>query len=276
MTTESRIPSGVGDALTGDVVLRSHEMAEFAGTTPRALRHYHKIGLLPEVPRDPNGYRRYRARDLVRVLRIRQLAATGMPLRKIGNVLEHDTLIQDELLAELDRELKEQVERIEAQRMMIAELRRLSVRPERFSTFEHPTTTQQLDQDVWTLITASGRLNAYTAATMLNALQGEPLAERVAAWYPAFEQLEQQTQIDEASADRLAEQLASFVDAVMEGTEISPSEEEQPVKALVEQMQSEALSPAQQEVWGRFISIIQKQWTSRPKFDDIGNDARPE
>ena len=30
-----------------DLVLRSAELAELAGTTPRALRHYHKIGLLP-------------------------------------------------------------------------------------------------------------------------------------------------------------------------------------------------------------------------------------
>lgn len=32
-------------AIDGDAVLRSHDVAEFAGTTPRALRHYHQIGL---------------------------------------------------------------------------------------------------------------------------------------------------------------------------------------------------------------------------------------
>ncbi|OAV62940.1 helix-turn-helix domain-containing protein [Enteractinococcus helveticum] len=80
-----------------DTVLRSQELADLADTTTRALRHYHKIGLLPEVPRDQNGYRRYSARDLIRVLRIRQLAMSGMPLRKIGDVLEQDTQRQDDL-----------------------------------------------------------------------------------------------------------------------------------------------------------------------------------
>lgn len=112
--------------VVGTSTMRSHELAELAGTTPRALRHYHKIGLLPEVPRDTNGYRRYGARDLVRVLRIRQLAAGGMSLRKIGSALDQDTRHQDDLLAELDRELKAQADKIETQRKIIADLRRLT------------------------------------------------------------------------------------------------------------------------------------------------------
>jgi len=251
-------------AITDDGVLRSHNLAELAGTTPRALRHYHKIGLLPEVPRDPNGYRRYSPRDLVRVLRIRQLAASGMPLRKIGSVLEQDASNQDDLLAELDSELEEQVERIQAQRKMIADLRRLQVQTARFSDTERTTATQQLDQDVWTLVTATGGVDADTATAMLDELRCAPLSEQAAAWYPEFEKLETQTRIDAASADQLAERIASFADAAMEATGFTPADEGQPVTALIAQMHADALSPAQQDVWNRFLPIIEQRWKSAP------------
>lgn len=35
------------------------DAAAFAGTTPRAVRHYHQIGLLPEPERGGDGRRRY-------------------------------------------------------------------------------------------------------------------------------------------------------------------------------------------------------------------------
>lgn len=261
------------DAIVRGAVLRSHDLAELASTTPRALRHYHKIGLLPEVPRDPNGYRRYSARDLVRVLRIRQLAASGMPLRKIGGVLEQDAQSQDDLFIELDRELKEQAERIEKQRKMLAYLHRLSIQPARFSEAEHRTATQQLDQDVWTLVTETGGVDTDTAAAMLNVLQGEALTARAAAWYPEFERLEAHTHVEAEIADHLAERMANFAHAVMEATGVAPADEEQPAMALIEQMQFDAHSPAQQDVWGRFLSLIENRWTGSSALSDTRNEA---
>lgn len=255
-------------------MLRSQDLAELAGTTPGALRHYHKIGLLPEVPRDPNGYRRYSPGDLVSVLRIRQLSASGMPLRKIGSVLEQDTTNQDYLLAELDHELMEQAERINAQRRTIAELRRLSIQTKRFSTAEQ-TTTQQLDQDVWTLVTATGGVDTDTTAAMLDVLQAEPLTEQVAAWYPEFERLEAQTHVDAATVERITAQMASFADAVIEATGLAPADDEQPVMALIEQMQADALSPAQQVVWNKFLPVTEKRWAGSSLLTDTRDETPP-
>lgn len=42
--------------------------ATFAGTTPRAVRHYHQIGLLPEPERGADGRRRYGYDDMIRLL----------------------------------------------------------------------------------------------------------------------------------------------------------------------------------------------------------------
>ncbi|MEU3060486.1 MerR family transcriptional regulator [Streptomyces subrutilus] len=56
------------------------DAAAFAGTTPRAIRHYHQIGLLPEPERGGDGRRRYGHDDMIRLLWIRKMAAAGISL----------------------------------------------------------------------------------------------------------------------------------------------------------------------------------------------------
>src|SRR5690348_12808084 len=70
--------------------LRIGELAELAGTTPRAIRHYHKLGLLTEPERDESGYRRYGPQHLVRLVRIRRLRSVDMPLEEIAASLAAD------------------------------------------------------------------------------------------------------------------------------------------------------------------------------------------
>ncbi|MFX1758774.1 MerR family transcriptional regulator [Rhodococcus sp. As11] len=67
--------------------MRISDLAQAAGTTVRAVRHYHRLGLMPEPPRAPNGYRDYGFADLVRLLRIRRLAQSGVPLGSVATVL---------------------------------------------------------------------------------------------------------------------------------------------------------------------------------------------
>lgn len=64
----------------------TRELAGLAGTTVNTVRHYHRLGLLPEPDRELNGYKQYGVTDLVRLLRIRRLADLGVPLSKIGQV----------------------------------------------------------------------------------------------------------------------------------------------------------------------------------------------
>ena len=118
--------------------MRSGELASLAGVTVRALRHYHAIGLLAEPPRSENGYRSYGPEDLLRVLRIRQLASLGFSLDKIGPMLDEldaeragDGILSgdapsapvDGLLDELDRTLARQIDHLERQRATVARLR---------------------------------------------------------------------------------------------------------------------------------------------------------
>ncbi len=55
------------------------QLAAYAGVTIKAVRHYHKRGLLEEPPRDSSGYRRYTARHAIDLVKIKTLAEAGVP-----------------------------------------------------------------------------------------------------------------------------------------------------------------------------------------------------
>lgn len=59
------------------------DAAAFVGTTPRAIRHYHGIGLLPEPERGTDDRRRYGYDDMIRLLWIRRMAEAGIALDDI-------------------------------------------------------------------------------------------------------------------------------------------------------------------------------------------------
>ena len=56
------------------------DAAAFVGTTPRAIRHWHEVGLLPERERGSDGRRRYGYAEIIRLLWIRRMADAGIPL----------------------------------------------------------------------------------------------------------------------------------------------------------------------------------------------------
>lgn len=64
------------------------ELAERAGISGRALRHYHRIGLLQPDRIGPNGYRYYGPDAVARLQRILLLRDTGMALTDIAAVLD--------------------------------------------------------------------------------------------------------------------------------------------------------------------------------------------
>lgn len=66
------------------------QLAAYAGVTIRAVRHYHRIGLLAEPERDASGYRTYDAAAVVHLIRIRTLAQAGVPLARVRELLEAD------------------------------------------------------------------------------------------------------------------------------------------------------------------------------------------
>lgn len=64
------------------------DAAAFVGTTPRAIRHYHDIGLLPEPERGSDDRRRYGYEEMIRLLWIRRMADAGIALDDIRDAFD--------------------------------------------------------------------------------------------------------------------------------------------------------------------------------------------
>jgi DNA-binding transcriptional MerR regulator len=94
----------------------TREIAELAGTSLRAVRHYHQVGLLAEPVRRANGYKQYGVGHLVRLLRIKRLTELGFSLSRIaamGDDDEHPA----EAMRTLDAELAATIERLQRARV---------------------------------------------------------------------------------------------------------------------------------------------------------------
>ena len=139
------------------------QLAAYAGVTVRAVRHYHQIGLLPEPERDASGYRRYGARAVVSLIKIRTLASAGVPLAEIGQMLEADAPAFAEAVRRIDNQLLDEIERLEASRKQIAQLvagDSLTLPPEVISYLSRlreigaSTRVVEAERDAWILVAA--------------------------------------------------------------------------------------------------------------------------
>lgn len=81
------------------------ELAAYCGVTVRAVRHYHKRGLLAEPDRDDSGYRRYGAQAVVDLVRIKTLANAGVPLARVRRLLTAEPAEFAAAVEEIDQSL---------------------------------------------------------------------------------------------------------------------------------------------------------------------------
>ncbi|MEU4726289.1 MerR family transcriptional regulator [Nonomuraea dietziae] len=109
------------------------QLADYAGVTIKAIRHYHERGLLAEPGRDSSGYRRYTAEHAIKLVKIRTLAHAGVPLARIRGLLDADAETLTAAIAEIDRDLQDRIVQLGRTRNQLAQLRggdRLFVSPE--------------------------------------------------------------------------------------------------------------------------------------------------
>lgn len=139
------------------------ELASYAGVTIRAVRHYHAKGLLPEPERDHSGYRRYDARAVSELIRIRTLAEAGVPLARVEELLDADPEEFAAAVAEIDRRLREEINERQNHRRRIAQLAagdNLALPPEaaaylaRLREIGLPERLIEGERDAWILVAA--------------------------------------------------------------------------------------------------------------------------
>ncbi|MDA3644060.1 MerR family transcriptional regulator [Saccharopolyspora indica] len=97
----------------------TREIAELAGLSLRAVRHYHDVGLLAEPERRANGYKQYKVPHLVRLLRIKRLVDLGFSLERIAETVDEGEH-PGQALRTLDAELAATIQRLQRARLELA------------------------------------------------------------------------------------------------------------------------------------------------------------
>jgi DNA-binding transcriptional MerR regulator len=98
------------------------QLADYAGVTVRAVRHYHQRGLLAEPARDASGYRRYDASAVVDLIRIKTLARAGVPLARIEELLGAGPGQFTQAIAHIDKAMAARIRDLRQHRRQLAEL----------------------------------------------------------------------------------------------------------------------------------------------------------
>ena len=111
--------------------MRIGELAQRAGLSPKALRYYEQVGILPEPARTSSGYRDYDDDAIDRLTFVRAAQTAGLSLAEIAGVLdirdrgEAPCAHVEELIATKLGEVEDKIRQLEATR---EELRSLAQR----------------------------------------------------------------------------------------------------------------------------------------------------
>lgn len=152
----------------------TRELAELAGTSLRAVRHYHEVGLLAEPERRANGYKQYGVAHLVRLLRIKRLVDLGFSLSQIAAMGDADDHPEDALRT-LDAELAATIERLQRARVELGVILRRSAPADLPPEFVPATGLSDADRGFVTVMTrVLGPRYLQTYADMLQDMPSAP------------------------------------------------------------------------------------------------------
>jgi DNA-binding transcriptional MerR regulator len=212
-------------------MLTISQLAAYAGVTVRAVRHYHQIGLLPEPERDASGYRRYGARAVVSLIKIRTLANAGVPLSQIGEMLEADASTFAETVRRIDSHLRDEIERLETSRKQIGQLTAgdsLTLPPEVISYLDRlreigaSERVVEAERDGWILVAA--RWPDLIRETMPEKLAQLEDPQLVRLYRLGSEILETDAADDDPRVREIADIMVGLLEQAYTSGEISPDE----------------------------------------------------
>lgn len=232
--------------------MRIGALARLAHVTPRTVRHYHQIGLLPEPERLANGYRDYSVLDVTALLRVRRLVALGLPLERVGDLV--GSAAPGSVAAELagiEQELRDQIALLTEQLLEVQQVR-TSPLPEAAAAYAQLDSAADLgwsdpharrvETDLSLLLAAAGherQLMEYVEAVAADPARALHLAR-------IGERLLQVTEATpEVERNQIAAELAQSI-PVPQGPELSSS-----LAGLVADYAEQSFTPAQQDVLQR-------------------------
>ena len=218
------------------------DAAAFVGITPRAIRHYHQIGLLPERERGSDGRRRYGYAEIIRLLWIRRMADAGIALDDIRDAFDGAAPSgadgEDEVarvLARLEDTLAAQEAELQRKRSSVQRMRalgsRLGLLDDLVSGRLEGAPEGSLRQDDLDVLLVTerifGPLGAVMQAGRFLALAADPAlraeSDRVDA---AEEALDDTVAVDDPRVEQVAAERSAFETALMRVIEESGQLEE--------------------------------------------------
>jgi DNA-binding transcriptional MerR regulator len=237
------------------VAWSTREIAELAGTSLRAVRHYHEVGLLAEPQRRANGYKQYGVAHLVRVLRIKRLTDLGFSLPQIaamGDADEHP----EEALRTLDAELAATIERLQRVRVELGLILRQAAPTDLPPEFATAAGARLSDADRSFLVVMTrilGPQGLQTYADLLQDLPADPAASE-------FDDLP--ADADEETRQAVAERLVPYVRALnrehpgLSAPEADARHSPRFVEETVGKVMRDLYSPAQLDVLRRTHHLL--------------------
>lgn len=183
----------------------TREIAELAGTSLRAVRHYHEVGLLAEPERRANGYKQYGVAHLVRVLRIKRLTDLGFSLSQIAAMGDDDDH-PEQALRTLDAELAATIERLQRARIELGLILSKSAPTDLPSDFAPVAAEAELSDADRSLVVVMTRVlgpqGLQTYGDLLRNAPGDAVDKD-------FEKLE--ADADDGTRQEMAERLAPYI-----------------------------------------------------------------
>lgn len=239
----------------GQVAWSTREIAELAGTSLRAVRHYHQVGLLSEPERRSNGYKRYGVAHLVRLVRIKRLVDLGFSLPQIaamGDTDEHP----EQALRELDAELAATIDRLQRARDELGELLETSAPTDLPPEFAPVAVAKMTDADRKLVVVLSrvlGPRGRQVYADLIRDTREDPAASELDTL---------SADADEATRQDLAERLAPYIWSVRQAHPgLTEARADAPrganfVEKAIDDAMADLYNPAQIDVLRRAGQIV--------------------
>ncbi|TCP45809.1 DNA-binding transcriptional MerR regulator [Tamaricihabitans halophyticus] len=241
----------------------TREIAELAGTSLRAVRHYHEVGLLAEPERRANGYKQYGVAHLVRLLRIKRLVDLGFSLTQIAEMGDADDH-PEQALRTLDAELAATIERLQRARVELGYILQKSAPTELPPEFVPAATETPMSKEDRTFLTVLGRVLGPEGMASYAGLVRRPIIDPVGL---EFENLP--ADADERARVDLAERLVPLVQAIyrehpdlLTAPMDAPRGEQYATKNVRKAM-VDIYNPAQVDVLTRLRGLLRKPATGK-------------
>jgi precorrin-8X/cobalt-precorrin-8 methylmutase len=136
----------------GCLTIKELTEAVGGGITPRMVRHYHELGLLPQPERSPSNYRLYTEKDVMRLQKIVALKQQGFQINHIRQILEihPETDTNSHLMAQLQQQYRAVMQQIAQLRQTASALEGLLGRDRHCQTMQAEVLAQVKLLDVET------------------------------------------------------------------------------------------------------------------------------